>query len=114
MTTEQLTNYKIPIKVNEESCLLVESAIEWINSNTSLHYDLDNLPESLPSNVKLFISKYCELIGLRPGISSESISGLSQSFDSTDKGLLLRQYAKAILGDSVMSDVTFFSAKKRW
>ena len=89
-----------------ESNILRESAILWLESNTTI--DVKTTP--LPSNVELFIEKYGSIMELRPGVSSESISGLSQSFN-----MLLRQYAKEILGEeNMVSDVKVFPALEKW
>lgn len=94
-----------------ESNILRESAILWLESNTTI--DVKTTP--LPSNVELFIEKYGSIMELRPGVSSESISGLSQSFNSSDISMLLRQYAKEILGEeNMVSDVKVFPALEKW
>lgn len=88
-----------------------ESAISWIQKNTT--FDVNVNP--LPSNVELFIEKYGALMGLRPGVASESISGLSQSFNSADIGTMLKQYARELIGDEYMlSDVKALPAIDRW
>lgn len=87
-----------------------QSAIAWIQQNTTFDVSID----PLPANVEMFIGKYGEIMGMRPGISSESISGLSQSF-SGDMGTLLRQYAQELLGYECMkSDLHFMPSVKRW
>ena len=114
MTIEQIENLKIPIaNLNDETCLMIESGIEWINSNTTLHIDVNESIELTP-NVKLFIVKFVEIMSIRPGVSSESISGLSQSFSIEDQRALIRQYANTLLGEYMKSDMTFVSAKRRW
>lgn len=91
--------------------ILRESAILWIEDNTTF----DTKQNPLPPNVELFIEKYKEVMGLRPGITSESISGLSQSFRSSDVQELLMQYAKSLLGNEfVPSDLRFVPAADRW
>ncbi len=93
---------------NEE--IMRESAICWIKQNTTFDVSID----PLPANVELFIEKYGETMGLRPGISSESISGLSQSFNG-DISTLLKQYALELLGpDYMKSDIRFIPSVKRW
>ena len=98
-----LIRLNIPIKpIDAAACMYAESALEWINQHTNLEYDLNNMPESLPSNVRLFILKYAELMCGNPGVTSESISGLSQSFVSSgDISLILWGYAKELFGDDM-------------
>ena len=87
-----------------------ESAIEWISSNTTF----DVSAEPLPASIELFIEKYGELMKLRPGVSSESISGLSQSF-SGDISTLLKQYASELIGEKYMvPEVRFVQAVDRY
>lgn len=90
---------------------LKQSAVLWIKSNTNI--DTETYP--LPPNVELFIEKYQQIMGLRPGISSESVPGMSQSF-SGDIGEMLRTYARELFGDSALtySDVVAHPAIDRW
>ncbi len=89
-----------------------ESALIWLKNNTNLDLDAEPFPE----NVELFITKYGDIMSIRPGISSESIQGLSQSFSTSDIGALIRQYASGILGDDCLtySDVKAFPAVEKW
>lgn len=100
---------------DESTCILVESGIIWLKNNTKLNYDFECADfGALPANIKLFLHKYCQIMRLRPGIASESISGLSQSFTG-DIDELLRNAAESLLGeDIVKSAVSFVSASERW
>lgn len=101
--------------INERTILLVESAFNWINDNTTLKIDVENDDlTKLPSSVKLFIVKYFDLMMLSPGVHSESIEGLSQSYDTTNKSDLLWQYANELLNNYLKSQMTFVTAKRRW
>lgn len=87
-----------------------ESALEWISKNTTF----DVTTDPLPASVEMFIGKYAEVMGLRPGVASESISGLSQSF-SGDISTLLKQYASELIGEEyMMSEVRFVQAVDRY
>lgn len=87
-----------------------EAAIEWVKKNTTF----DITVEPLPASVEMFISKYEEIMNIRPGVASESISGLSQSFNG-DISALLKQYAAELIGEEyVLSDVRVVVAEKRW
>lgn len=116
MTVETLTRLQIPIApVDDTACMYAECALGWINNNTSLKYDLNNLPESLPSNVRLFILKYFELMNNNPGVTSESIQGLSQSFAGPERtGLLLWEYASELLGEYMTGAMAAVPAEAPW
>ena len=91
--------------------VLRQSAFLWIKENTTF----DTEQEPLPPNAELFIEKYKEIMGLRPGVASESISGLSQSFAVSDIESLLKQYAASLLGEAYMpSEMRFVPAADRW
>ncbi len=96
--------------------LYVQSAFEWVLNNTTLDFDIEDVGEleELPSCVKLFVIKFCEVMNLPVGVASESIDGLSQSFDGTQKQWLIGQYAHDLLGEYMKSGATFFSARNRW
>ncbi len=96
----------------ENSDVIRESALIWLGNNTNI----DITQDPLPANVELFISRYGDVLSLRPGVSSESIQGLSQSFTSGDIGVLLRQYASSLLGEDCLtcSDAKAFPALEKW
>lgn len=87
-----------------------------MKNHTVLKFDIGNEKDlqELGANVRLFIVKYVEIMRLRAGITSESISNLSQSFDTSDRGALIRQAAEELLSDELVTDVRFTSAGKRW
>ena len=118
MTLEQIQGLKIPLtSLTEDMCIYVESAIQWINQNTTLDYDPENLPDDMPANVKLFIAKFCEILKNAPtsGVTSESIEGLSQSFaDGNDQLALIRQYANMLIGEYMLGDVIAVPYCDRW
>ena len=117
MTNQQVENLKLGIApIDDRVVLLIESGLRWVLDNTSLKFNIENDDDlrALHPNVKLFLVHYFDIMSMRPGISSESISGLSQSFDTTDKSILLRQYANELLGQWMKSQMTFYQAKKRW
>lgn len=92
------------------------AALEWLAKNTTLTVDLNDVAalEKLPFAAKLFISKYDEIVSSSSVVSSESIEGLSQSYNQTDKGALLWQAAEQLLSDYLKGQVRFVSASKRW
>ena len=117
MTKEQVEKLKLGIApINERTILLVESGLNWVLDKTTLEFDMNDNEdlEALHPNVRLFLVQYFDIMSMTPGISSESISGLSQSFDTTDKTTLIWQYAYEMLGDWLKSQMSFYQAKSRW
>lgn len=102
--------------IDAQTLILVESALQWINANTNLaiDYKKSEALDSVKANVKLFIIKYFELMNMNAGISSESLGGMSQSFNTNNKTDLLWQYAYELFGDSMISQMSFVPAKSRW
>ena len=117
MTKEQVENLKLGITpVDDQTVLMVESAFHWINDNTtqSIDYNDSKVLNNLGSNIKLFIVRYFDVMSMRPGITSESLGGMSQSFDSSTKSDLLWQYAYELLSGSLRSQMSFVPAKRGW
>ena len=117
MTKEQVEKLKLGIApVDERTIIMIESGLRWVLTNTTLEFDIDNDNdlEALQPNVKLFLIHYFDIMSMRPGVSSESISGLSQSFDTSDKSVLIWQYATDLLGEWLKSQMSFYQAKRRW
>lgn len=116
MTQSQLESLKLGLPLNAETCLMVESGLQWVLENTTLTFDLQNEEEleALPPQVRLFLLKYNEAMSISSGVSSESIEGLSQSFSSVDKSALLWDIAYSLLGKWLISPVRFVTAQKRW
>lgn len=104
-----ISRLSLPLDSTDE--LAVSSAIAWLGENTTL--DIDN-PEQLPSEARLFIVKYCELMAANGGVTSESIAGMSQSFDTKTLSQSIWEYANALLGQHLKSQVRFKSAVKKW
>lgn len=98
-----------------ENTIYVNSAVEWLNSNTTLSLDI-TANKNWQYSVKLFILKFVELMNKSSGVASESIGNLSQSF-VTDKELVSQIYelATGLLGrDVIKSTVTVFSGEDNW
>lgn len=116
LTAEKIEMLKLGIQpIDDKVCMLVESGLLWVNSNTKLKINIDDdkTLQELPANIRLFLCKYIDIMKLRTGVASESISNLSQSF-TTDTKSLLWQAAEELLGEDLTSGVTFVTAKKRW
>lgn len=114
LTEQQVTSLNLGVNPdNATRCLMVESALLWVEDNTTYKIDYDNLDKT-PANIRLFVLKYLELFGKTAGVSSQSIKHLSQSFDNGDKSSALKDYAKELLGSWVKPDVIFIPAATRW
>lgn len=117
VTSDMVEVLRLGIKpVDDRLCLLVESGLLWVLKNTTLKFQIDSVKDlgNLPANVRLFIVKYIEIMKLRSGVTSESISNLSQSFSSADISNLLWKAAEELLSDVLESRCSFVTAKKRW
>ena len=115
MTREQAELLKIPIS-DDISVLYIESALQWVLEHTTLEFDINNDEDlrALPPQVRLFATKFNELMATSEGVTSESIEGLSQSFNTSDKSGLIWQLAESLLDKWLKSSVTFVSASNRW
>lgn len=117
MTATQIELLKLGISpIDDRVTLIVESGLEWVQANTSLEFDKDNDEDlkALPSCVRLFLVKFFDVNMLSGGVTSESIEGLSQSYDSTDKSTLIWQFAEELLHPYLKSRVTFIPAQRKW
>lgn len=116
ITPDFVKNLKLGIEpITDKTCIFVESSLNWVLKNTRIRFDIksDEDMENLGANVRLFVIKYVEIMSLRAGISSESISGLSQSFNTDTNGLIY-DIAYEIFGDLMKTTVSFVSAGDRW
>lgn len=115
MTADDVAALNLGIAlIDDFAVIAVESAFEWINQNTTLYFDVNNPPKTVPASVKLFLIKYLDIMSTTGGVSSESIEGLSQSFDTTDKADLLSQFGWNLLGGYMKSEANAVQAVKRW
>ena len=117
MTTAQIELLHLGIKpIDERATLIIESGLDWVQNNTTLVFDKekDEDLKALPSCVRLFLVKFFDVQMLSVGITSESIEGLSQSFDTSDKANMIWQFAEELLSPYLKSRVRFVSATKRW
>ena len=112
ITIEQFKGCEIPVK----SALIGNAALERLKKNTTLAINMDDVKtvEALPFSAKLFISKYSEIMGSSSVVSSQSIEGLSQSFNQTAKGALIWQAAEELLSDYLVGRVRFVAATSKW
>lgn len=117
MTAEQIELLHLGISpIDDRVILIVESGLEWVKRNTTLEFDVNNDEElqSLPSCVRLFLVKFFDIQMLSAGVTSESIEGLSQSFDTSDKSGMIWQFAEELLYPYLKSRIRFVAAEPRW
>lgn len=115
VTKEQVESLSLNIPTDTETLILVENALNWIASNTSVEVDKGALNDNT-AGVKLFILKYIGVMQLPDGITSESASGLSQSFGNVEKNDLILQIARSIFGEDELTagKVRFVAAQNPW
>jgi len=99
--------------MDNNSILILLSAADWIEDNTTFVFDYENI-EDTPHSIKLFMIKFSEIMAIPTGIASESIEGLSQSFETTNKTDLIWQYANELLKKWLKPKACFFQASSRW
>ena len=107
-----MANYNLPIDTSDAgTSIMVETALDWVEANTTLEI---NREAELPSNVKLFVVKYCELMSQTAGVTSESLGGMSQSFSAGGAGLALADLAAQLFGSAYKGRNRFVAARSRW
>ena len=117
MTIQQIEALRLGIApIDDRVVLIVESGLEWVKAHTTLEFDMNNDEDlkTLPSAVRLFLVKFFDVQMLGTGVSSESISGLSQSFDTSDKSALIWQFANELLSPYIKSAINFIPAQRRF
>ena len=111
MTLEELTKLNLGLTLDTKTEIILNAGVEWLAENTTI--DTANI-DKFPSCAKLFLIKYCEIQNMQTGVASESIEGLSLSFDTSNKNDLLWQIAEELLGSYIKSRVRFVAATRRW
>lgn len=118
MTVQELKELSLPIEANDTTCLYIEAAIDWVNSNTKLVINKDDLVNSvgaLPAGAKLFLCRYYDVMSVDGTVTSESIGGMSQSFNTTtSKANLLYQLASELMGEYVLGQVHSVPNVSKW
>ena len=117
MNADILNAAGIPVPHGNPTALLqAEAAIEWMAANTALTFDKDDQASinALPACAKLFVVKYSELMNLRAGVASQSIEGLSMSFNTASHDIMVWQLARNLLQGYLKSQVSVYPAKRRW
>lgn len=113
MTASDFINAGIQIDDTPTAVLYAESAIDWIEHNTTLVVDRTNL-SVLPAGAKLLIMRYGDIMRTDTTVTSESLGGMSQSFSSELRHNLLYDLASELLSEYIKSQIKFFPAQKKW
>jgi hypothetical protein len=117
MTVEELKALELPIDADAMSALYVGAAVDWLNTNTTLEIDKGNLKESiaaLPDGAKLFLCRYRDVMTTDGTVASESIAGMSQTFNNTSKTALLYQLAIELIPSYLKSQVQSIGNVSKW
>ena len=87
-----------------------------MKANTTLEFDIENDEDlkALPYSVRLFLVKFFDVQMMSTGVSSESIEGLSQSFDTSNKNILIWQFAQELLSEYLVSSVKAVPYIDKW
>ena len=117
MTLEELKALNLPIEETPTNALYVGAAADWINANTTLVIEKDNLQESiktLPDGAKIFICRYIDIMSIDGTVTSESIGGMSQTFSTASKASLLYQLASELIGQYMRGQVRSVPNVSKW
>lgn len=113
MTASDFIKAGILIDDAPVAALYAETALSWIERNTTLVVDRDKL-DSLPAGAKLFIMRYGDIMRTDTTVTSESLGGMSQSFSTEPRSGLLYDLASELLGDYIKPQIEFVAATNRW
>lgn len=111
MTKQELINLDLGLNVDTKTEIMLNAGLEWLAENTTI--DTANT-EKFPSGAKLFLIKFCDIQKMQVGVASESIEGLSLSFNTGNRNDLLWQLAEELLGSYLKGRVRFVAASSRW
>lgn len=117
MTAQQIDLLHLGIApIDDRAILIVESGLEWVKNNTTLEFDMNKDEDltALPSAVKLFLVKFFDVQMMNTGVTSQSIEGLSMSFDTGDKSAMIWQFATELLSPYLKCGISFIPAQRRW
>lgn len=116
MTLEALNAAGIPLS-GDAAVLHAEAALEWMQEHTTLEFDKTDAESiaALPACAKLFVVKYSEVLRRTAGMTSQSIEGLSMSFDASDDvSTSVWALANTLLHGYIKSQVRITPARRRW
>lgn len=113
MTANDFIDAGIDIKNTPTAVLQAETALDWIARNTTLTIDKTDIA-SLPAGAKLFVLKFGEVMSADIMVTSESMAGMSQSFNTEARNNLIYDLALECIEEYLKPTVTFRPAKSRW
>lgn len=116
MTLDQMIQLGLPVENSEANLMMVNAGIDWLGENTTLEvteYDFGKI-KSLPSSAKLFLCKFCEVYQRDPGIASETVGPMSQSFVTDSTAQQITALARQLLKPWLKSGVQFIPCRRRW
>ena len=111
MTKTELEKLKLGFTIDAQTEIMLNAGLEWLANNTTID---TTKASQIPSGAKLFLIKFCDIQKMQTGVASESIEGLSLSFDTSNKSDLLWQLADELLGSYLKGRVRFVAATSRW
>lgn len=117
MSQDDVKNLGLPLAaVKPITCLYVGSAIDWLSEHTTLTIDKDDIEtiKNLPDGAKLFICKFIDIMENNESVTSESISGVSQSFSTETRENLLSNIACSLIGKYLKSSVSVVPNVSNW
>ena len=117
ISAEQLTQAGIPVSADPVAVLHAEAALDWMREITTLQIDKADAASivALPASAKLFVVKFGEVMQRRTGVTSQSIEGLSMSFDASENAVSsIWALASTLLGGYLKSQVRVTPARRRW
>ena len=102
----------------EAAALLADAALDWLKRNTKLEFDGAE-PESvkaLPAGARVFITRFAELMEDAGHVVSESMAGMSQTFQTGGRAAMLFQLARELIGPELLTagTVAFGPRVRRW
>lgn len=112
MTKTQIESLNLGVELDTMTELIISTGVDWLKENTTINTeDIDNFPNC----AKLFLIKFCDIQNMKTGVTSQSIEGLSQSFDTRDKNSMIWQLADSLLGGYLNGgQVRFVAASSIW
>lgn len=118
MNADILTASGIPVADGDIMAVLkAEAALDWMLANTTLAFSKEDAAsiKALPACAKLFVLKYGEIMDRKAGVTSESIEGMSQSFDASENAVsAIWAQANVLLSGYLKSQVRVIPARRRW
>jgi hypothetical protein len=117
MTKEIIQNLSLGIApIDDRAVLIIGSGLEWLEKNTTLEFDIENEEsiKALPSCAKLFLVEFFDIQMLSVGVTSQSIEGMSQSFDTSNSEDMIWKSAEKLLDGYLKSRIRFVAASSRW